>query len=121
MDFFAKRTSFSTYELLLKYQAGSDQWAWSFLVEREELLDWSNSPTEIWNVCNKIYGMLPYKHNSLPLGPILLLIFSRAPHGYQLKYPRPRINRPRTHRLACEGNLCLFTAANVDFIDIFLI
>ena len=35
--------------------------------------------------------------------------------------PRPRINRPRTRRLARVGNLCLFTAANVDFIDIFLI
>ena len=35
--------------------------------------------------------------------------------------PRPRINRPCTPRLARAGNLFLFTAANVDFIDIFLI
>ena len=37
------------------------------------------------------------------------------------KAPRPRINRPRTRWLAHAGNLCLFTAANEDFIDIFLI
>jgi len=35
--------------------------------------------------------------------------------------PRPRINRPSTRQLARAGNLCLFTAANEDFIDIFLI
>ena len=36
-------------------------------------------------------------------------------------YPRPRINRPRTCRPASAGNLGLFTAANEDLIDIFLI
>ena len=35
--------------------------------------------------------------------------------------PRPRINRPRTHRQARAGNLCHFTAANEDFTGLFLI
>ena len=47
---------------------------------------------------------------------IFVLLMLAMPHT-----PRLRINRPSTRRLARAGNLCLFTAANVDFIDIFLI
>ena len=42
-------------------------------------------------------------------------------YAIMVSNPRPRINRQSTRRLARAGNLCLFTAAYVDFIDIFLI
>ena len=61
----------------------------------------------------------PSDYESLPLTTLLpeKLVFITAMGSK----PRPRINRPRTHQRAHAGNLCLFTAANEDFIDIFLI